>query len=156
MTLTDHVDPGFYFYNGNTAIYPAGEADKPEFLQKPIGLGPFKFVEHVPGSRLVAERWEKFYKPGMPYADRVVIAIMGEAPARDIAFRNKEIDLSVLGPAQYVAYREDPNLKNGILEVAEVFTRHMGMNLDFKPFADKRVRQAINHAIDTDLIIKRW
>jgi peptide/nickel transport system substrate-binding protein len=155
MTLTERVDPGFYFYNGNTAIYPVGEADKPEFQQKPIGLGPFKFVEHVPGSRLVADRWEKFYKPGMPYADRVVIAIMGEAPARDIAFRNKEIDLSVLGPAQYVAYREDPNLKNGILEVAEVFTRHMGMNLEFKPFSDKRVRHAINYAIDTDLIIKR-
>ena len=31
----------------------------------------------------------------------------------------------------------------------------MGMNLDMKQFADKRVRQAINHAIDTDLIIKR-
>ena len=91
----------------------------------------------------------------MPYADRVVISIMGEAPARDVAFRNKEIDLSILGPAQYVAYREDPNLKKGILEVAEVFTRHMGMNPDFKPFSDKRVRQAINHAIDTDLIIKR-
>jgi peptide/nickel transport system substrate-binding protein len=155
ITLTERVDPGFYLYNGNTAIYPAGEADKPEFLQKPIGLGPFKFVEHVPGSRLVAERWEKFYKPGMPYADRVVISIMGEAAARDVAFRNKEIDLSILGPAQYVAYREDANLKNGILEVPEVFTRHMGMNLEFKPFADKRVRQAINHAIDTDLIIKR-
>ena len=63
--------------------------------------------------------------------------------------------LSILGPAQYVAYQADPNLKGGILEVAEVFTRHMGMNPDFKPFADKRVRQAINHAIDTDLIIKR-
>ena len=91
----------------------------------------------------------------MPYADRVVISIMGEPPARDVAFRNKEIDMLVLGPAQYVAYREDPNLKNGILEVAEVFTRHMGMNPEFKPFSDKRVRQAINHAIDTDLIIKR-
>jgi len=155
MTLTERVNPGFYFYNGQTAIYPAGEADKETFLQKPIGLGPYKFVEHVPGSRLVAERWEKFYKPGMPYADRVVISIMGEAPARDVAFRNKEIDMSVLGPAQYVAYREDPNLSKGILEVAEVFTRYMGMNPEFKPFSDKRVRQAINHAIDTDLIIKR-
>ena len=29
------------------------------------------------------------------------------------------------------------------------------MNPSFKPFSDKRVRQAINHAIDTDLIIKR-
>ena len=109
----------------------------------------------MPGSRFVAERFEKFYKPGKPYADKVVIAIMGEAAARDVAFRNKEIDAAILGPAQYVAYQADPNLSKGLLEVAEVFTRHMGMNPSFKPFADKRVRQAINHAIDTDLIIRR-
>jgi peptide/nickel transport system substrate-binding protein len=72
-----------------------------------------------------------------------------------VAFRNKEIDTSILGPAQYVAYRADPELSKGILEVAEMFTRSMRMNPSFKPFADKRVRQAINHAIDTDLIIKR-
>jgi peptide/nickel transport system substrate-binding protein len=153
MKITDKVDPGYYLYNGSAAIYPAGEADKPEFLQKPIGLGPFKFIEHVPGSRLVAERWEKFYKP--VYLDKVIIAVMGEAPARDIAFRNKEVDLSILGPVQYVAYKEDAALKGNILEVAEVFTRHLGMSPEFKPFADKRVRQAVNHAIDTDLIIKR-
>lgn len=155
VKLTERVNPGFYFYNDSAAIYPADEAEKDSFLQKPIGLGPFKFVEHVPGSRLVADRWEKFYKPGKPYADKVIISVMSEAPARDIAFRNKEIDMSVLGPVQYVAYREDAALKDTVQEVAEVFTRHMGMNPEFKPFSDKRVRQAINHAIDTDLIIKR-
>jgi peptide/nickel transport system substrate-binding protein len=155
MTLTEKVDPGFYFFAYTTAIYPADEAAKETFETKPIGLGPFKFVEYVPGSRLIAERWEKFYKPGKPYADRVVISIMGEAAARDVAFRNKEIDAAILGPVQYVAYQADPNLSKGLLEVAEVFTRHMGMNPSFKPFSDKRVRQAINHAIDTDLIIRR-
>ena len=80
---------------------------------------------------------------------------MAEAAARDVAFRNKEIDTSILGPAQYVAYREDAQLKKGILEVAEMFTRAMTFNHSYKPFADKRVRQAINHAIDADLIIKR-
>jgi len=80
---------------------------------------------------------------------------MPEASARDVAFRNKEVDASILGPAQYQAYQADPNLSKGLLEVAEVFTRNMGMNREFKPFADKRVRQAINHAIDTDLIIRR-
>jgi peptide/nickel transport system substrate-binding protein len=155
MTLTEKVDPAFSFMFYTTAIYPADEAVKDSFATKPIGLGPFKFVEYVPGSRLVAERFEKFYKPGMPYADRVVISIMGEAAARDVAFRNKEIDASILGPVQYVAYQADPNLSKNILEVAEVFTRHMGMNFTYKPFQDKRVRQAINHAIDTDLIIRR-
>ncbi len=80
---------------------------------------------------------------------------MAEAAARDVAFRNKEIDTSILGPAQYVAYRADPELSKGILEVAEMFTRAITFNHDVKPFGDKRVRQAINHAIDTDLIIKR-
>ncbi|MFX5578876.1 ABC transporter substrate-binding protein, partial [Acinetobacter baumannii] len=81
------------------------------------GLGPFKFVEYVPGSRIVAERWERFYKPGRPYADRVVVSIMGEAAARDVAFRSREIDASILGAQQYVAYRADPQLSKGLLEV---------------------------------------
>ena len=80
---------------------------------------------------------------------------MAEAAARDVAFRNKEIDTSILGPAQYVAYRADPELSKGILEVAEMFTRALTLNHAYKPFQDKRVRQAINYAIDTDLIIKR-
>src|SRR6476469_1073449 len=155
MKLTEKVDPGFYFWNAITSIYPADEAAKESFLQKPIGLGPFKFVEHVPGSRIVLERWDRFYKPGKPYADKIIVSVMGEAAARDVAFRNKEIDTSVLGPAQYVAYQADPDLKGTIAEVAEVFTRYMGMNPAFKPFSDKRVRQAINYAIDTDLIISK-
>jgi peptide/nickel transport system substrate-binding protein len=155
MKLTEKVDPGFYFFNAITSIYPADEGAKEGFIQKPIGLGPFKFVEHVPGSRIVLERWDRFYKPGKPYADKLIVSLMGEAAARDVAFRNKEIDTSVLGPAQYVAYQADPALKDTIVEVAEVFTRYMGMNPAFKPFADKRVRQAINYAIDTDLIIKK-
>ncbi|MGO4737374.1 ABC transporter substrate-binding protein [Bosea sp. 2KB_26] len=155
ITLIEKADPGFLFRTALTSIFPAKEAQEPDFFNKPIGLGPFKFVEHVPGSRMVLERWEKFYQAGKPYADKLVISPMGEAAARDIAFRNKEIDVSILGPTQYVAYQADPNLKKGILEVAEVFTRNMGMNPNFKPFSDKRVRQAINHAIDSDLIIKR-
>ncbi|QQS13907.1 MAG: ABC transporter substrate-binding protein [Rhodospirillales bacterium] len=155
MTVTDIVDPAYYFFSGTTAILPKEEVEKGNFAANPVGLGPFKFKEHIPGSRVVAERWEKFYKPGKPYADRLVVQIMAEAAARDVAFRNKEIDTSILGPAQYVAYREDPALKGGILEVAEMFTRALTLNHAYKPFSDKRVRQAVNHAIDTDLIIKR-
>jgi peptide/nickel transport system substrate-binding protein len=155
ISLIEKGEPGFLFRTATTSIFPAKEAQDPNFFNKPIGLGPFKFVEHIPGSRMVFERWEKFYVAGKPYADRLVISPMGEAAARDVAFRNKEIDVSILGPAQYVAYQADANLKKGILEVAEVFTRNMGMNPTHKPFSDKRVRQAINHAIDADLIISR-
>lgn len=155
MTLTERVEPGYYFFAGTTAILPREEVEKGNYGAHPVGLGPFKFKEHIPGSRVVAERWDKFYKPGKPYADKLEVLIMAEAAARDVAFRNKEIDTSILGPAQYVAYRADPDLSKGILEVAEMFTRAMQFNPSYKPFADKRVRQAINYAIDTNLIIKR-
>jgi len=155
MTLTERVEPGYYFFAGTTAILPREEVEKGNYGAHPVGLGPFKFKEHIPGSRVVAERWDKFYKPGKPYADKLEVLIMAEAAARDVAFRNKEIDTSILGPAQYVAYRADPDLSKGILEVAEMFTRAMLYNPTYKPFADKRVRQAINYAIDTNLIIKR-
>ena len=155
MTLTERVEPGYYFFAGTTAILPREEVEKGNYGAHPVGLGPFKFKEHIPGSRVVAERWDKFYKPGKPYADKLEVLIMAEAAARDVAFRNKEIDTSILGPAQYVAYRADPDLSKGILEVAEMFTRAMQFNPSYKPFADKRVRHAINYAIDTNLIIKR-
>ncbi|MFT7754562.1 UNVERIFIED_CONTAM: ABC transporter substrate-binding protein, partial [Salmonella enterica subsp. enterica serovar Enteritidis] len=117
---------------------------KDSFKSHPIGLGPYKFAEYIPGSRLTVEKWDKFYGADKPHADKINIMIMGEASARDVAFRNKEVDVSVLGPAQYVAYKNDPELSKNILEVAEVYTRLVGFNVDFKPFQDKRVRQAIN------------
>ncbi|SJZ86704.1 peptide/nickel transport system substrate-binding protein [Enhydrobacter aerosaccus] len=157
MTITDRVEPGYYFFSGTTAILPKEEAEKPDFASHPVGLGPFKFKEHIPGSRVVVERFDKFYKTGKPYADTLQVLIMADAAARDIAFRNKEIDTSILGPAQYVAYKADPELSKGVLEVAEMFTRSIQFNLTngTKELKDKRVRQAINYAIDSDLIIKR-
>ena len=80
MTLIEKADPGFLFYHRARprSIRPR-RLQEDGFFNKPIGLGPFKFVEHVPGSRMVLERWEKFYQPGKPYADRLVISPMGEA-----------------------------------------------------------------------------
>ncbi|MBN7776569.1 ABC transporter substrate-binding protein [Nitratireductor aquimarinus] len=155
ITLTVPIDPGFLFMRTNTAIYPAGATDDAGFMSHPVGLGPYAFGEYVPGSRLTVNKFDKYYEEGQPYADTINIMIMGDASARDVAFRNKEIDVSVLGPSQYVAYRADPELSKNIIEVAEVYTRYVGFNPDYEPFKDKRVRQAINYAINSDLIIKR-
>ena len=121
VTLTERTDPAYYyFFAGVTAILPREEVEKgASFAVAPIGLGPFKFIEYVPGSRVVAERFAQFYKPGLPHADRVVYQIMSEASAREIAFRGKEIDAAILGSAQYTAYAADPALSKNLLEVAE-------------------------------------
>ncbi|MBV0891558.1 ABC transporter substrate-binding protein [Paracoccus sp. Z118] len=154
ITMTDLTDPGWSLMSNFAPIY---SKDYPEeqLASQPMGLGPFKLANYIPGARVELERFEDFYEEGKPHLDRLDIMLMGEAAARDVAFRNGEIDASILGPVQYEAYRAEPQLADHILEVAEVYTRNIGFNPNVEAFQDKRVRQAINHAIDKDLIVSR-
>ncbi len=155
IEFTAPVDPSFDLLNRQASIYPSDLPADHNFATDPVGLGPFKFVEHVPGSMVKTVKWDKFYEQGKPYLDAVNIVIMPDASARDVAFRNQEIDTSVLGATQYVAYQAEPELSEHLLEVAEMFTRNIGFDPEYKPFSDKRVRQAINYAINADLIIDK-
>ncbi|MGH6858700.1 MAG: ABC transporter substrate-binding protein, partial [Phyllobacterium sp.] len=155
ITYTGPINPGFPLMQNTTVIYPSNVEDESSFGKHPIGLGAFVFKEHVPGSQVVVEKFDKYYEEGKPYLDRINIVLMAEDAARDVAFRNKEIDVSILGPTQYQAYQGEEGLKDHLLEVAEVYTRNIGFNPAFEPFKDKRVRQAINHAINAPLIIER-
>ena len=155
IKLKNFMDPGALFFEAITAILPKEEVEKPEFQTHPVGLGPFEFVEHVEGSRIVGKKFDKYYKPGKPYADGVEFTITSDYSALDMAFRAGEIDATVLSENAYVLYRDDPQLSKGLIEVPEMFTRYMGFNVAKKPFDDVRVRQAINYAVDRDIIIKK-
>jgi peptide/nickel transport system substrate-binding protein len=73
-----------------------------------------------------------------------------------LAFRAKELDATLVGADQYQQYLKDPDIAPYMIEVAEMYTRHTGFNRQYKPFSDVRVRRAWNHAIDSDLIIKKF
>ncbi len=157
ITLEHPIDLGYQLYKIETAIVPkevvAAKGDA--FGTAPVGCGPFKFVKWVKGSEIVLEKFEDYFEPGKPYIDKLVYKIMPEGSARDMAFRAKELDANLVGGAQYAVYQKDPKISKHMIEVAEMYTRHMGFNLNYKPLADKRVRQAINHALNAELIIKK-
>ncbi|HWL57537.1 MAG TPA: ABC transporter substrate-binding protein [Paracoccus sp. (in: a-proteobacteria)] len=154
ITVTNLADPGWNLMSNYAPIY---SKDYPEdqLASKPNGLGPFKLANYVPGSKVELVKFDDYYEEGKPHLAKLDIMLMGEAAARDVAFRNGEIDANVLGPVQYEAYTQDPALKDNILEVAEVYTRNIGFNPKVEAFKDKRVRQAINHAINSELIIQK-
>lgn len=155
ITFAGFADPGVLFFDGSTSILPREEVEKPEFASHPVGLGPFVFAEHVEGSMISGTRFDRYYKAAQPYADAVTFLITDDYSAMDVAFRAGEVDATVLSEDAYVLYKADPVLAASLIEVPEVFTRHMGMNTERPPFNDERVRQAINHAIDRDLIISK-
>src|SRR5256885_9813706 len=65
------------------------KAGKPEAVP---GCGPFKLVEWVKGSHLVMDRFDKYFEPGLPYLDRVVIRVIRDPVTQMAAFKAGEID----------------------------------------------------------------
>src|SRR2546427_9413338 len=64
-------------------------AGKPEAV---VGCGPLKLVEWVKGSHLVMDRFDKYFVPGLPYLDRVVIRVIKDPVTQMAAFKAGEID----------------------------------------------------------------
>ena len=157
MTLDDPVDIKFYLWLPGMAIVPKEEVERlgDAFTTNPVGCGPFKFVKWVKGSEVVMEKFDDFYLAGRPYLDKIVYKIMGEAAPRDLAFKAKDLDATIVGAVNYPEYKANPEISRNMIEVAEMFTRLIGFNPDYKPLSDKRVRQAINYAIPADLIIEK-
>src|SRR2546427_3966039 len=64
-------------------------AGKPEAV---VGCGPFKLVGWVKGSHLVIDRFDKYFVPGLPYLDRVVVPVSKDPVTQMAAFKAGEID----------------------------------------------------------------
>src|SRR5213594_2333862 len=62
---------------------------KPEAV---VGCGPFRLVEWVKGSHLVMDRFDKYFEPGRPYVDRVMIRVIKDPVTEMAAFKNAAID----------------------------------------------------------------
>ena len=113
-----------------------------------LGTGPFVFVEHVKGQYWSGRRWEKYYRPGLPYLDGYK-AIFMNAGAIMKAYQAGQIMAEFRGvtPAQRdqleasetrFTESESPWLSNLMV----VF------NTQKAPFDDERVRRALSLAID--------
>ena len=136
----------------DSIIYPAGTEE--EQRSQPVGTGPFRFVEWVPGSEVRLERFEDYYLDGVPYLDSVTYRIMGDANARFAALLAGDIDMIgvALSPQQCLQLdgRDDYQCTEGF-NTTEIT---MALNNERDPFNDPLVRQAITHAIDKSAIVE--
>jgi ABC-type transport system substrate-binding protein len=64
-----------------------------EYRMKPVGTGPFKFLEHVPNDRIVLVRNEHYFKSGLPYLDKVVFKILSDPMTQVSALKAGEVDM---------------------------------------------------------------
>jgi peptide/nickel transport system substrate-binding protein len=124
-----------------------------EFKNKPVGLGPYRFVTYQSGLELVLEANTDYWRK-VPNVKRLVFKSVPEATTRLAMLKQQEADVtyamySTLGEE----IRRDKNLK---LEPVLIPGNEWGSFVDMydpkSPWYDKRVRLAANHAIDRQAI----
>lgn len=143
-----------------TADYNSGEAA--------VGTGPFKFVEYVPGDRIVFERNESYWGSKSEWT-RVTFKPIKSGPSRVAALLAGDVDIIDQTPTVDIdRLKKDPklSLSQGISN--RVIYLHMDQFREDSPFArakdggaiknpllDVRVRKAISKAIHRDAIVDR-
>ncbi|CAG0994829.1 Glutathione-binding protein GsiB [Anaerolineae bacterium] len=131
-------------------------------IEKPLGTGPFKFVSSKTGlEEVVLERFADYYggapdltPVGKSCASRAVLRVIPENSTRVAALLAGEVDIIAEVPAELV----DTLKKVPGVQVKTVpGTRPIWLELNVKqaPFDDPKVRQALNYAVDKNLIIKK-
>jgi len=135
----------------NLAIVPAGTPPTPVFGERPIGTGPFKFVEFVRDTRVVLEANANYWRPGIPKLRRLVFVDIPELSARMTALETGEIDMTVqLTPEEIKRLKGSAAIKINIGPT--FYTRFLWINSGRKPFDDVRVRRAIAKALNISAI----
>jgi peptide/nickel transport system substrate-binding protein len=125
---------------------------------KPIGTGPFKFDSYRTDQQTVMLRNPNYFKPGLPYLDRLVFRVIPDSGAQTVALLAGEADYLGLVNAPDV---ERLRVRTDLTMAQTAFgtgggncINTLSFNLDRKPLSDLRVRQAIAHAIDREQILR--
>lgn len=150
---------------GNLAIYPKAyyEAVGPEGMAvKPIGSGPYKAVEIIPGSKFVLERNDDYFAASprkKASIKRLVARVLPEMNTQYVELLNGSLDwIWRVPPKEAKSLERNPKIQ--MKSAAIVRFAFLNINPHFNggksPVADVRVRRALAQAIDREAIRKAF
>jgi len=146
--------PNLAFSSGFVLSPRAYETYGEEYcMVHPVGTGPFKFVSYEPDVKIVAARFDNYWQKGKPYLDGIEMLYANEMKTAVNMLKGGKVDVVVNINGESAA-----ELKAGGYVVKALPWNMEGLlpdslNAD-SVLADKRVRQAIEYAIDRPAIVK--
>jgi len=137
-------------------VVPKEEVEKPEsvFAKRPIGSGPFRFVSMKEKEEIILESNHDYFE-GRPYLDNIVFKIFHGAPRETMLkeFKEGRLEESFLPPEEIEkVVREKHYL---FFRKPMLSLRFYGLNSLSKPLQNKKLRKAINFAIDKKFIVSQ-
>ncbi|MDR7553994.1 MAG: peptide ABC transporter substrate-binding protein [Armatimonadota bacterium] len=117
----------------------------------PIGNGPYKFVEWVPGSHITLEAYDK-YPEGPPKIRRQVWRFILDSTVLQANVIANQVDVTETNnfSLEQMLEIERRNPQQKTYYTPALIWEHIDLNLDNEWLKDKRVRQALAHAINRE------
>jgi peptide/nickel transport system substrate-binding protein len=148
VSLLDYLDNAYILSEAAAKEF----GDEAILGRKPIGTGPFKFVEWVRGDRVVAEKFPQYWR-GAVKLDRIVWKPVAEDAARLALLESGQADLIAnVPPHESNRVKSHPALRGEEARSARII--FLLLDPAHKPLDNKLVRQAIHFAIDKDALVK--
>ncbi len=114
------------------------------FHHAPVGSGPFKFKEWVPGSHLVLVANHDYYGEG-PYLNAVVFKFIPNENTLLIQLKTGEIDIFDNANINFIGQLEGmPGVV--VYKTPMLMYEHLDLNMEHHILSEKRVRQALSLA----------
>jgi peptide/nickel transport system substrate-binding protein len=129
-------------------VPPAQLAEHP-FFQNPIGSGPWRFVRYESGQYLEFDAFDQAHL-GRPGFDKLFQRI-GNADSLLVQLQRGEVDIAPVPPTEVALVERMPSVT--LYSFPTSIVQAINLNLDRPALADLRVRQAIAHAIDRELLL---
>jgi peptide/nickel transport system substrate-binding protein len=128
-------------------------AENGEFKVGSNGTGAFTLTANEVGRKQVLKARKEGYWGGGPHLDQIEFIDLGDDPAASVAaLASKQVDgLYGADIVQLEALQKIPHVQ--MYQVATAYTATARMQ-PVKPFDDKRVRQAMRYAIDSNAVLQ--
>ncbi|KIZ34221.1 MULTISPECIES: ABC transporter substrate-binding protein [Rhodopseudomonas] len=141
-------------------LYENGDIRQNPVNLAPVGTGPFKFVKYERGQYIIADRNENYWRPNMPYLDRIVWRVITDRSAAAAQLEAGDLhyspfsgltisDMARLGKDKRFIVSTKGNEGNARTNTLE-------FNFRTKELADIKVRRAIAHAINVPFFIDNF
>ncbi len=124
-----------------------------DFTDAPIGSGPFVLREWRRGERLVLARNPRYRRSDRPFLDGIVEYAGVNSELAWLKFLSDELDLAGIPPADFPSVIRDPAKTGTLVRGTALVTNYIGLNCQMPPLDDRRVRQALNYAVDKDDVV---
>lgn len=126
-----------------------------KFSRHPIGTGPYKFKSWKTQEKIELTLNRNYFE-GRPYIDRYIWRIIPDQATIFLELQIQGADSAGLSPLQFLRQTDRTFFKKHYrkFRLPSFGYTYLGYNLEDPKFKDKRVRQALNYAVDKEEIIK--